>query len=372
MNSTETLFVKILKILIGYRKVIITTMGLLLIAVTIIAFLLPKWYKGSITILFNEDKAASIFSSITEGAIPSDFFGKRDSKVSQYIRFLKSRRVMDKLDKKYNLQSSYDIENRQKFYKALQSNLNIIDNDDKSLTINFYYEENPKLAAEIANSIFSELHQLSLDLKQEKHRTTINSLERVYREAVIDMESIEQKFIEFQAEHQIFNIENQLEALIKQIADLELLRIQTEIERNFLANSLHRSDKAIKSFDTKIRVLDEKITHLKFNDENKLSLKGFSKNAIQYLSLYRDVEIKHKVIDFLVLELEQTRVNALKTTSDIQLLDKAIPEDHKTKPKRLNIILAVMFVSFVFLFFILTLIDLKKRNWETIKKTLAP
>jgi uncharacterized protein involved in exopolysaccharide biosynthesis len=364
-------FFKLIKILYKYRKPFIVFNLTVFILSIIIAFLLPKWYRGSITFIVNENDQSSIIASIT-GNLPLDFLGGSNQKVSQYMNFITSRRILDNLDSLYNLQEVYEIVYRQQFYKALKSNIIIMDNDDNTISVDFYYKDDPVLAAKIANSIYEQLYNLSLELNQDRNKKLSIFLENSYELTIKKIKAAEEKLTNYQVKNQIFDVEIQLEMLIKKIAELEIEKIQLEIEMKYFEKNLSKYDQNVKALKNRIDVIAAKIHELKYSSTiSEIALSQMPVKVVKYLELYRDVEILNKVLEFLVPQLENARLQEIKTDANIQLLDKAVPEDYKSKPKRLNIIFAATFLALITSIFILLLLDYKKRNLHLIKEVLG-
>jgi uncharacterized protein involved in exopolysaccharide biosynthesis len=91
------------------------------------------------------------------------------------------------------------------------------------------------------------------------------------------------------------------------------------------------------------------------------------------MNLFRDVKVYNKVLEFLIPQLENARIEEIKTASDIQLIDAAIAEDYKAKPKRIAVIFTITFLFFILFLLIILLhnyylenkqffIDLKKQD----------
>jgi len=364
-NQNESMLIKLLNILWQYRKIFIISNVVVFISVIILALFLPKWYRGSITFIVN-DKGDNPFVSNLTNALPFNFLDMNKNKIDLYQNMIKSRRILDSLDSLYQLQEEYEIEDRQKFYKALRSDIEIRDNDDNTLTVDYFYKEDAGKAAEIANQIFKELSQLSLDLNSEKNRNLRIYLETSYDLTIKRLRIAEQELTKFQAENQIYDVEAQIKLIIETITELEIEKIQNEIQMMFLKKNLAQNNQEVNALQTKISVIQGKINDLKFSSSsNDLSLSQIPEKAVEYMNLFRDVKVLNAILEFLIPQLENARLEELKTASDIQIIDRAIPEDYKAKPKRISIVFTVSF-----LFFILSLLSLVVYNYYKQNKYL--
>ncbi len=346
-KEQETILIRLLRVVYLYRKPLLIFNVSIFILSVIISILLPQWYRGSITFIVNDKDTGSFLSAFADN-IPLDILGGNQSKVAQYMNFITSRRILDELDSLYNLQAVYEEEYRKHFYKTLKSNINVIDNDDNTITVEFFYEEDPIKAANIANSIYESLYNLSLELNRDKNREFKRFMENSYKKTLERLKNAEKKFTEFQVQNKIFDVEVQFEALIKQITELEIQKMKFEIELKYLEKSMSKADQQVQALKLKVQVLADKINELKYGAHGSdFSLNTIPDKAVKYFNLYRDVEILNKVLEFLVPQLENARIQEGKTAADIQLLDKAVPEDYKAKPKRIAIIFTAVFLSII-------------------------
>jgi len=347
-DQNDSIFLKFLRIVWQYRKILLISNISVFVVTIIIALFMAKWYRGSITFMVN-DKGENPFMSNLSNALPFNFIDVNNNKVHLYKNIIKSRRVLDSLDSLYQLQKYYEIEDRQKFYVALKSDIEVRDNDDNTLTVDFYYKEDPDKAAEISNQIFTELSKLSLDLNSEKNRNLRKYLENSYDITIKRLREAEQKLTEFQVENQIYDVEAQIKLIIDKITELEIEKIHDEIEMLFLKRNLAQDNQEVKALQTKILVIQEKINELKYSPSaNDLSLSQLPQKSVEYMNLFRDVKVLNHILEFLIPQLENARLEELKKAPDIQIIDRAIPEDYKAKPKRISVVFTVSFLCLIF------------------------
>jgi capsule polysaccharide export protein KpsE/RkpR len=305
--------------------------------------------------------------------LPMNLMGTSNQKVLQYTNFLKSRTILDGIDSLYHLQEDYNIKYRKFFYKALRNNIQIIDNEDNTITLNFLYKEDAEKAANIANSFYDLLYAFTVKLNTEKYRKLHEFLERSYNLTMKRIAIAEDKLTNYQVKNHIYDVETQAEGLIKAIAELQMEKIKTEVELNYFKNNLSKTDPNLRSLKTKITVLDQKISNLENGKSNgvQISLKKIPQKAAGFLRLYRDVEILNKVLEFLVPQLEQARLQEVKKSADIQILERAVPDDYKTKPKRIAIIFTISFIYFIISILVMILYDYYKKNKSKIDSIIG-
>jgi capsule polysaccharide export protein KpsE/RkpR len=290
-------------------------------------------------------------------------FSSKNEKIKQYRNFIYSRRVLDRLDTLYQLQKTYEIEDRQIFYNELRSNIVVKDNDDNTISVDVFLKNNAKRAAEIANSIYDELFKLALNLNRDRNTKMRYFLENSYNKTLERLRDAEKLLTNYQVDNQIYDVESQVKSIIDKITSLELEKIQNEMEMQFLMNNLSNDNEKILAIKTKIYIISLKIDELKFSEQkNQISLRQLPNKAINYMNLYRDVKVLNKVLEFLIPQLENAKLEEIKTTADIQLLDKAVPEDNKAKPKRASVVFTISFLYLIFSILLLIIKEYIKEN----------
>ncbi len=319
----------------------------------IYSLLLPKWYEGRVVFIINEEKSyLGSFSSSLLGnvGLPSNFLGDFAKPLSeQYINFLQSHSILDKIDSIYKLQEAYEIKYRKSFYRRILSNARFVDNNDNSITIYFYYKEDPDKAASIANSFFIELEKLVSKLRSERNEKIKNFLERTYTETIDKLVDAEEKMKKFQLNNKVYSLDDQVKLVIQNISELEAQRIQLAIQKEYLESSGAKNTVEYQALINKIIILNKSINSLKTKSEYiDVPLEDLPLKGLEYIRILREIKIREKILEFVVPQLENARMQEFRISSTLQLLDSAVPQDYKSKPKRIVIVFVVTFFAFTF------------------------
>ena len=70
--------------------------------------------------------------------------------------------------------------------------------------------------------------------------------------------------------------------------------------------------------------------------------------GLQYARLFRELKLQETLMEFLLPQYEQAKIQEAKDTPTVQVLDKAVPPDLRAKPKRAIMVIMVGFISFIF------------------------
>lgn len=344
---------QLLHILWKYRRPLLISNAIVAVLALIVSLLLPQWYEGRTVFIINEDQVGGLASSMLESAVPFGLLGGLGNDLSdRYIHYLGSHTIIDKVDSIYHLQEVYESKFRKKFYDDVKANAAFIDNGDNTITVKFYYEEDPKLAAAIANSFYEQLDKLVTRLAKENHRNLRVFLEQSYTSTLGQLTAYEDSLREFQVKNQLYTVDKQLELLVRNMADIEAEKFSLKIQKEYLNKIGGNRTAEYRGLTKKIESFDNFLSSIKSDsDELSIPLEQFPEKGLQFVRLLREVKIREKILEFLIPQLENVRFEEQRASSNLQLLDKAVPQDYKAKPKRI----AVIFVT-CFFFAILSLL----------------
>ena len=368
-----TPFFKFVRLLYKYRKFLIISNFMVFIFALVISFLLPKWYEGRVVFIINADSdlTGSLTSSVlTNVGLPGGLFGNQSAILAdQYINFLSSHYILNKVDSIYHLQKEYKIKYKKIFYKRLLQYLQLINNGDNTITIKFYFKKDPIKAANIANTFFEELNKLVAQLKTENNRKVRIFLENTYTETIQKLTETEEKFAKYQQYTNIYSLEDQVKLAVDNLYNLEAEKINLEIQKLYFqrlgAVNINDYDATIK----KIRVLNETIQSIK--KENKyvdIPLEKLPTEGLEYLRLFREIKIREKILEFLIPQLENARLEEQRKVSNLQILDWASPQDYKAKPKRITVVFVMTFMSLIITILVMLITDFIKNNSRRLKQ----
>src|SRR4030043_1707198 len=366
-NQNLTPFFRFLQLLYKYKKFFLITNTIVFLSAVLISLILPKWYEGRVVFIINTDvdMAGSVTSAILGNVgLPQGILGSQSLILTdQYINFLGSRYILDKIDSIYKLQEDYDVKYRTVFYKKVIQNTNFVNNGDNTITIKFYYRENPQKAADIANSFYLELNNLVTNLKTENNRKVRIFLENTYQETIRKLNVAEEDFMKFQQSTNIYTLEEQIKLAVNNLYDLESEKIKLEIQKLYFESLGAENSTEYNAVITKIKVINSTIQSIKSKDEYiDIPLEKYPTEGLGYLRLLREIKIREKILEFVIPQLENARLEEQRKISKLQLLDAAVSQDYKAKPKRIVVVFVITFLSLISTILIILIKDFVKNN----------
>lgn len=313
----------------------------------LVSLLLPKWYKSSLTFLIEEGETSSLLASVV-GSLPLPLTPGIATPADKYIAILKSRRVLDQVIENFDLKTVYDNKYIEDTYKELLSNSSFTDNEDGTVTIECLYKGDPKKASEMTNFFFEKAEQASTELSQERAKKYREYMEAALKDSYRELSLSEDSLNAYQKRYDVIDLEEQTKAIVEQISLLEVQKLSLEMEKEYLESIHEVAYPQIRTLIKNIEVINGKIASLKDSaNYTNIPFNAVPDIGLQYLRLYRDVEIRQKVIEFLVPQVEQAKIEEKRTATNLVVIDWAVPAERKVKPKRALLCIAITFLGIV-------------------------
>lgn len=334
-------FVRVSVTLLKWWKFLVINTLILTVLTAIIVFLLPKWYRGTASILPPKDQGLmNIFggtSSVLKGlgALPK-LGGLNQNSISyNYFAILKSRSVMEAVVDHFHLFQVYGINDTsmESAVKQLRGNVTFEEQDDDFITIEVL-DKDPNRAAAMANYFVEILNQKSIALATQEARGNREFIER--RIVLLkDSLAVAEEALKNYQERSGVMVTPEQSSTIAAIAELYGLKARKEIELAVMQRTVSEDNELLLQAQMEL-------------DQIQKKLATFPQVGLQTYRLYRDVVTNQKMLEFLLPLYEQARVNEQKDVPVLLVLDKAVPPERKVRPQRVLIILSVGGVSFLF------------------------
>jgi tyrosine-protein kinase Etk/Wzc len=345
------------------NRIIISTVAVMTLTAGV-TLLMDKWYESVAVVLLPEKSGGTLDALMSGSAgsglagIGSSFLGGSSSNMTRYLAILHSRRLRENLINHYDLMQEYHV-------KKLDDALRILDRDltaevDKKLNtivITYHFFGDAEKTAEMTNYVVSKLDEINRELATEQARFTRKFIEERYRQAKTDLQMSEDSLNAFQNKFGVISIPDQTKVSIEAAAKLQAQVVATETEYNVMKKTLGNNHPDLMRLESELQELRKAQGQME-NGGIDLSVFIPFRNApdlaLQYFRLYRDAQINVKILEFLVPQYEQAKIQEARDTPTLLVLDKASPAERHYKPKKVMITLIsgviALFVITVFLF----------------------
>ncbi len=352
-------FFEFLTVTVRYRWFLIWFVLIITLGATAYALIAPKWYEATASVLPAEktDLLSSIsgLSNLAKGFSASRGLAAltgRNTETDKYVAILKSATITDDVIKKFDLRKEYDREDDyyDKVVKDWQSNFILEIQDEGNLTISVL-DKSPQKATDIANYLVERLNEVSTVLGVTNAKANREFVEKRYFQSVNDITNLETDMKLFQQKYGVIAVPEQLEATVKSMSTIYAELYKKEVEFNVLKQTYGNDHPMTVNAKLGMDELKKKIDQLNSGtdaSQKEVNLLIPFKKAPQlgndYLKIYRNLEIQYKILEFIQPLYEQAKIEEVRNTPSVLVLDKASPPDRKAKPKG-TIYALVSFVS---------------------------
>jgi len=410
-NYQEIDLLDYLSVIVKRWKTIARNVIVVVFAIAVISFVLPKSYTARTTILPPEDtKSAGLLSALSNSPLSNLLLTETSTTSDLFVEILKSRSVLDSvLQDKYlfskgngdssslSLLKIFGLDSPEKGRKKLLKQIAISASQEGIVQIDVELK-NPKLAADVANRFVKHLDEIN-----QKKTTSRAKNSRIYIENQLKlteekMATASEMLVEFQKKYKAVSLEEQTKAAIEEAGEVKGRIIVKQVELGVALQTMKPKNVFIIKLKKELEELKKQYNYLQYgNGESLKDKKEFyipfadvPGVGLELANLLRDVKVQETVWGLLNQQYYHAKIQEARDTPTIQVLDEAVPPESKTKPKRKILILVGGFLALIFsIFFAFTaeflerlksdssssgkmneMIDSVKRDWDGIKKSI--
>ena len=308
----------------------------------VVSLLLPNVYTGTTRILPPQQSQPSSALLAQLGGLPglaaSGVAASLKNPNDLYVGMLKSRTVADNLIQRFDLNNLYEEKYQSVTRKRLQDLTTIVSGKDGIITVEVD-DKDPKRAAAMANAYIDELYKLTTVLA-----VTEASQRRLFFERQLDLAKANLTKAEIdaqQAMHQggVVAVEAQgrtaVETAARLRAEIAVKEVQISAMRTFAAEG----NPDLKRTQQELEAMKREVARTEGGKgSDAIEAPALDKSGINNLALLRNVKYYQTMVDLLTNQYENAKIDEAKDATLIQVMDKAIVPDRKSKPKRALIV----------------------------------
>jgi capsule polysaccharide export protein KpsE/RkpR len=364
------------------------------LASVIISLFLPKWYASQAVILSSGAGRFSLISAFADLPLNEFGFSPVNEDITSFISILDSRSMKEQMVEKFNLVERYGSRDVEYAMKELDGNTELRVTDEGALAITLMDRE-PEVSQQMVQAMLSQLDLINRRLSREQGKYNRQFIEERLKQTKIDIMKAEEELKLFQQQTGVVDIlaqvTAQLEAYgqlysqkvaahggvysqeLQAYTELYAQRAGTEIQLNVAKSTLSQNNPTIRQFtfllkeqdrqletlaeqlDSELGVMlqdvDERLGSVGFNDGAApiwITLSDFPALAMRSARLIREVEVQSKLLEILIPQYEQARMEESKNIPTLQVIDEPKVPLNKTKPKRMLIVLGAVFMAAMF------------------------
>jgi uncharacterized protein involved in exopolysaccharide biosynthesis len=325
------------------RRIVALTAAAVLVAI-VVSLLLPKWYRAHSSVLPPETGStqADIVGIMRYAGYQPAMLPTVTSPAEVYSAILKSDEVTNAVIDSLDLMESYGYGTRLKTIKRLRK-YSDIGVTNEGLVVVSYEDKDRERSAEVANAYIRELDRFNREIRGASARKVREFIEGRLEDTLTDLEEAESGLRRFKEKTGAVLISDQTRVSIETAAELfgEIAGLEMRLAR--ITQFATEKSPEVMDLRSQIRALNRKLAEMGYvvgegGDGGGSTLFPSFADAPQLeqrlATLMRDVEIKRAVYQVLSQQYEEARIQELKDTPTIQVLDRARPPLMRSRPKR--------------------------------------
>lgn len=363
--SSETLnILNFWKIIVEKKRRIALITGTAFFLSIVGSLLLPVKFIATAVVLPPNDSSTP-FSQI-RGSI-NQFAGNflQDTSVSnQWIGILKSRNLQEAVINRFNLKEHYGVQTIDDSLRAFNGNYVVKETEEDLISISVE-DEDPEMAAEIANAAVEELDRINREVGMSSGQRTRVFIDKRLSESKDELDSIEQELKRFQETTTVIKLDDQSKAIIEAVSSVKGQILIKEVELKTLLSFSTPENPQVHTLKSQIDELRKQLASFfdskKANGDIFIPTGRLPALGYQYAKLLRDAKAQAAVYEFLTQQHEMAKIEEAKDTPTVQIIDHARPPQRKAKPKRAVIVVLMTVLAFLLSIFSIFLMEYIKK-----------
>lgn len=364
MGANSAVWQKLMKVS-KRRKVVLLNSTALFVLSVIVSLLLPKWYSSKAVIIAS-GRAPIDFLSMASGIPLADLgLGTVSEEISNYVAILNSRAVRETVVHRFDLVNRYRAKDVEFALKELGQNVGVKVNQEGALEIEAL-DRDPVVARDMVRAFLEELNTVNYRLSSEKGKLTREFLERRVQENRDDLKRAEEDLRAFQKKYGIVELSSQVASTIEVYAQLYAQLIDAEMKLKLARATYPENDPRILQLQTLHGEMSQKLASLSTEGESSRILLGFSRlpdRGLELVRLIREVETQKKIMEVLLPQYEQAKMDETKNIPTVQVIDPPVVALNKTYPRRTLIVISTTLMAVMFSVLYVLAEDKIRRVW---------
>jgi len=262
-----------------------------------------------------------------------------------YVGLLESRTVADSLIQRFKLKERYESKTMDGARRALSGASAISSGKKDGLLSIDVTDKDPRFAADLANAYVDELARLtqSMALTEASQRRLF--FEKQLHDARDHLANAEVVLRTTQEKTGMIQPDAQVQAIITNAAQLKGTIAAKEVQLNAMRTfatgqnpDFLRAAEELKGLRAQLGKLENKQPTADGNF--MVPTQNIPGVGVEYVRALRNVKYYETIFELLAKQFELAKIDEAKDSSLIQLLDKAVPAEHKSGPRRLLLTLS--------------------------------
>ena len=255
-----------------------------------------------------------------------------------YVAMLKSRTVADNLIRRFDLVNFYEVKYLSRTRTMLEQDTKITAGKDGIITIEFEHKDSQR-AADIANAYVEELLKLTQVLAVTEASQRRLFFERQFTQAKDNLAKAESAARQGLQQGGLVKVDDQGRAMIEVTARLRGQITVKEVQIGAMRAFATDQNPSLNMAQQELESLKRELAKIEGTGGARSATSTPSGQGMDNLRLLRDVKYYEVIFELLARQYELAKLDEARESSVIQVMDRAIAPDFKSKPTRWKIVM---------------------------------
>jgi uncharacterized protein involved in exopolysaccharide biosynthesis len=352
-----------------------------------IAFLLPPQFE-SVARLMPPDHNESLMLAALSGRMSDSSLGTAASSLlglrssgALFVGIMGSNSVEDVIVREFDLRKVYATKRSDIARKRLESNTDMTEDRKNGIITIRVRDKNRERAQQLCAAYVDELNRLVSQLSTSSARREREFLETRLQAVKIELDDASRQLSVFSSKNTAIDLPQQGKAMVEAAAILQGQLIAAESQLKGLRQMYGPQHVRVRGVEAQIGELRQQLQNMGGTDEQLASgrsdtfyppIRKLPLLAVTYTDLYRRAKIQEAVFETLTKQFELAKVQEVKDTPTVRVLDQPSLPEWKVGPSRRLIMFTGMLLGLAFgIAMIVSRIAWRKTNADHPKKVAA-
>jgi capsule polysaccharide export protein KpsE/RkpR len=338
----------------GKRLVAIVTV-VAAVASVAIGLLLPKVYTARSTLLppTPQSQSGSAAALAALGSLGGLVGASAKTPDELYIALLKSDSVDRPLAERFGLMERYRARNYEALRKAIPEYVRILSDKKSGLITVEVDDEDPKFAADLANAHAGEVTKVLGRLAVSEAQMRRVFFEKQLTDTKEHLIKAEEDLLHVQEKSGLIVLDKQAEALVGSAAQTRALIAEREVQLKVLRTGATDQNPDVIRLNSELAALRAELARMEAKQGGSpgsavdMPVGQLPGAAIDFVRARREVKVQETLLEAMIRQYESAKLDEAKEGPVLQVVDVALPPDHKSKPSVALIAIASTLLAFL-------------------------
>ncbi len=327
-----------------HKKIILGAPLLAAVLAVIVTLLMPKIYTADTKILPPQQQQSSASALLGQLSAMSGISGAAaglKNPNDTYVAMLKSRTLQDNMIQRFKLQVVYETDSPEKTRKQLTGATIITSGKDGIIEVKVD-DKHPKRAAMLANGYVDALQQMTSVFAVTEASQRRLFFEKQLHAAKQSLSDAEVALKQLQEKTGVIQLDAQAKVIIETAAGLRGQIAMKEVELGAMRTFVTGNNPDYIRTKQVLAGLRGQLANV---ETGSVTTSKVPETGLEYIRKVRDLKYAETIYEMLAKQFEMAKIDEAKESSVIQVLDKAVVPEQKSKPKRSMIVLLTAVVT---------------------------